>query len=183
MRETHAVLHDYSGKLLVAHPDMESGFFAGSVVYVYQHDHNGSSGIVLNAATTCPVSDIMLDRGFDYAGGDCVFKGGPVNQTAIVLLHSSDWYSSNTKPIGNSLAISSDNFMFEKIAMGNEPTEWRLFAGICAWAPGQLEVEINSPKGWQIAQPNNGIVFDSEYVDQWYKALQLCGQQLFDSYI
>lgn len=173
----------YQGKLLVAHPNLKDGMFARSVVYLYQHSKDGAIGIVLNRATTWRVDHFLLEKGFDFSGLEVFYKGGPVNESAIVMLHNDDWYSSNTMQVGNGLAISSDLTMFEKLSMNNVPKDWRIFTGISAWGPGQLEMEVNALNGWQIAEPNDSIVFDQDGERQWNKAIQLCSQQLIDQYI
>jgi putative transcriptional regulator len=176
-------MRDYEGKLLVAHPKLTESSFACSVIYVYQHNHAGTIGLVLNKPTTWKINDFLLSKGYSYEGGEVIYKGGPVNEQAIVMLHDDDWYSSNTMQIGNGLAISSDVVMLEKLSTDNSPTQWRLFAGVAAWAPGQLEREMRSSLGWQVATPDRSIVFDRDGERQWNKAIQLCSQQLIDQYI
>jgi putative transcriptional regulator len=176
-------MRHYEGRLLVAHPKLTEGAFAYSVIYVYQDNASGTVGIVLNKPTSWKVKEFLASKDFDYLGSQVIYKGGPVNEQAIVMLHDDNWYSSNTMPVGANLAISSDLLMLEKISMDNTPSQWRLFAGVAAWAPGQLEREIRSPIGWQIATPDKSIVFDKDGERQWNKAIQLCSQQLIDQYI
>jgi putative transcriptional regulator len=176
-------MRNYEGKLLVAHPKLTEGAFAYSVIYVYQDNASGTVGIVLNKPTSWKVKEFLASKNFDYLGSEVIYKGGPVNEQAIVLLHDNDWYSSNTMQIGSGLAISSDVLMLDKISTSNTPAQWRLFAGVAAWAPGQLVREMHSPVGWQVATPNDSIVFDRDGERQWNKAIQLCSQQLIDQYI
>lgn len=176
-------MQSYQGKLLVAHPNLNDGLFARSVIYLYQHDPRGALGLILNKPTPWKLSNFLFEKGFEYLGSEIFYKGGPVNEKAIVLLHDNNWYSSNTMQVGNNLAISSDLVMLEKLATGNFPNKWRIFSGISSWGPGQLEMEIGSSNGWQIAAPNDTIVFDQDGERQWNKAVQLCSQQLIDQYI
>ena len=140
-------------------------------------------GILLNKPTSWKVKDFLASKNYDYIGSEVIYKGGPVNEQAIVLLHDNDWYSSNTMQVGADLAISSDVLMLEKLSMSNTPKQWRLFAGVAAWAPGQLDREMRSPVGWQVATPDSSIIFDRDGERQWNKAIQLCSQQLIDQYI
>jgi len=176
-------MESYQGKLLVSHPNLKDGSFMHSVIFLYQDNHNGAVGLVLNKPTVYRLDHFLLERGLDYLGLEVFYKGGPVNENAIVMLHDDDWYSSNTVQVGNGLAITSDLVMLEKIATGNTPNQWRLFTGVSAWAPGQLSLEMKSANGWQIADPNDSIVFDQDGERQWNKAIQLCSQQLIDQYI
>ena len=174
---------NYEGKLLVAHPNL-TGWFARTVIFVYQDDRNqGTMGLVLNKPTRIKVADIINEKGFFYNGTEHVYKGGPVNENAVFLLHEDNFYASNTFQIGNSgLAITSDQLMMEKLSIGDYPVGWRMMTGVAAWAPGQLQQEMNSLHGWLTCDANNSIVFDKDGERQWNKALQLCANQTIDSY-
>ena len=73
--------------------------------------------------------------------------------------------------------------MLEKLAMGNEPSLWRVFNGMAAWGPNQLEQELAQPNGWMIAQADYGIVFDTSEHQQWMKAIEQVSQSVMDNYI
>jgi putative transcriptional regulator len=177
-------VRNFEGKLLVAHP-MLNDFFHRAVIFVYQDDpKNGTAGLVLNKPTRITVNEITSERGLAYGGTEHVYKGGPVNDTAVIMLHEDQWYGSNTMQIGNSgLAITSDNVMMEKLSMGNAPLAWRMCMGIAGWSPGQLSQELNSRYGWLTCDANPSIVFAKDGERQWQKALQLCANQTIDQYL
>ena len=174
---------NYEGKLLVAHPNL-GDFFHRSVIFIYQDDpSSGTMGLLLNKPTRIKVADIIGERGLPYGGTEHVYKGGPVNENAVFLLHEDQWYGSNTMQIGNSgLAITSDAVMMEKLSMGNYPQGWRMCTGVAAWKPGQLQQEMNSTVGWLTCDSNRSIVFDKDGDRQWNKSLQMCANQTIDSY-
>lgn len=174
---------ELKGKLLAAHPSLNDGLFSKSVIYLYQHDKGGSVGIILNKTTNFPFAEIMHRKHFDYTSDEPVYKGGPVSEHAMTMLHSDDWYSSNTMPIAAGTAISSDEFMLQKMAMGNEPTYWRIFSGMAAWAPGQLESELDRPNGWLVAEvPDIKVLFSSNNETQWKEVIELCSQQTINNF-
>lgn len=176
------------GKLLVAHPLLKGNdFFEKSVILIYEHSIAGASGLILNKPTEQNIRALVDNEGFNYQGPDLIHKGGPVNSRAICLLHTDEWQSSNTMYL-KGLSISSDSFMFEKLAMGNEPNSWRMFAGMCGWASGQLEAEIEGKthysklKSWLTIDADESIVFNYDGDKQWNKALELSSQQMINSY-
>ena len=180
------------GKLLIAHPNVEKeNIFARTVIYLYQDDpEQGSLGVILNKPSRFRISDVCAEKNIVF--GDTtkrVYHGGPVNQQALVLLHSDDWQSANTANAGNNLCVSSDNTMLEKIATGNEPAYWRLFGGMCGWAPGQLDAELSGQwpyrpeNSWLIAQANDELVYDYDGKAQWTNLVETSSQQMFDKYI
>lgn len=174
---------NYEGKLLVAHPNL-TDFFARTVIFVYQDDpKQGALGLVLNKPTRITVADIVNEKGLGYGGTEHVYKGGPVNENAVFLLHEDNWYGSNTFQIGNTgLAITSDAVMMEKLSMGNTPLGWRMITGVAGWRPGQLQQEMNSVYGWLTCDANDSIVFAKDGERQWNMALQMCANQTIDSY-
>lgn len=164
--------------------------FAKSVIYIYADDPvQGTTGVVLNKPTDSTVQDICYDHKVTYPSrAPRVHLGGPVNKTAIVLLHTDDWNSQNTAIAGNNLLISSDKLMFLKMSQGNEPIYWRMMVGLSSWAPDQLDMEIagqfpyDKTHKWLTAEANEDIIFGYDGEEQWNKALDLCSQQMIDYY-
>ena len=180
------------GKLLIAHPNVEAeNIFAKTVIYVYQDDsEQGSLGVILNKPSRFRITDIAAEKNIVF--GDTtkkVYHGGPVNPQALVLLHSDDWYSTNTVGAGNNLCVSSDNNMLGKISNGDEPAYWRLFGGMCGWAPGQLEAELSGQwpyrpeNSWLTADANDSLIYDYDGKSQWTNLVEISSQQMFDKYI
>jgi len=177
------------GKLLIANPNFPSESpFAKSVIYVYQDDPDaGTIGLILNKPSTsvsrfCDMNGVMFPDTEPR-----IHIGGPVNPSAIILLHTDDWLSTNSASIGNGLRISSDNFMFMKISTGNEPIYWRAFLGISAWRPGQLDTELEGEfpyvkNMWLIADANDDVIFNYDGEDQWVRAVDLCSQQTINHF-
>ena len=178
------------GQLLIAHPNLSpSDFFYKTVVYVYvDNGLDGTRGIILNMPSVLTIQELCEKRDIWFPYSDArVFQGGPVAGDAVVMLHTDEWQSRNTTTAGPGYLLSSDYDMFEKLADGNEPAYWRVFAGIASWAPGQLDMELagdfpyKSSNSWLIAKANDDIMFAYEGYDQWDKAVELSSQQLFDS--
>jgi|TARA_B100000959_G_scaffold285826_1_gene361916 putative transcriptional regulator len=179
----------YKGKLLVATPVLNNNVvFQQSVVYIY--DENPTTGqvcgVILNKPSQFKISSLgsLKDIPFDPTlEMTFVHKGGPVSDTSIVLLHTNEWVSANTLNANNKLAITSDLLMIEKLASGNEPKGWRMFAGMSVWTKEQLNVEVNDQNAWLICDPTDTSVFDFNEEEQWLKGLELCSQQMLSNYI
>ena len=178
------------GKILIAHPNLpESTAFYRTVIYIYQDNHAGTVGLVLNRPSDFTVQELCLDKGIDYSATNrLMYLGGPVSKTSLVLLHSDDWHSGNTVSAGPGLLVSSDDQMLERLAMGDYPAYWRIFAGISAWTPQQLDLELSGEfpyrpeNSWLIANANDSILFDYDGDKQWKQAVELCCNQMFDRY-
>lgn len=175
---------DYKGKLLVATPELtRDPTFAKSVVYIYEHTDEVVVGLILNKPTTYKVNEIIRMDEYAFSGYfDKLYQGGPVSKQSVILLHSDEWYSSNTMQVGNGLALSSDETMFEKLNMGNEPEQHRLLAGVSTWHPDQLQEEIDRWKSWLVVDADPSIFFHKDSDEQWNKAIMISSQQMFDQY-
>jgi putative transcriptional regulator len=179
------------GKILIANPTMtDDNPFAKTVIYIYADDPvQGTTGVILNKPSETTIQDLFYDHKVTYPSkSPMVHVGGPVNRTAIVLLHTDDWNSQNTAHAGNNLLISSDKLMFLKMSQGNEPIYWRMMIGLSSWAPDQLDMEMrgqfpyNKSHQWLTAEPSEDILFGYDGEEQWNKALELCSQQIIDQW-
>lgn len=183
-------MQNRKGKLLIAHPNLaQDQFFYRSVIYVYEDGSKGTLGVVVNKHTDHKVKDLCKSKGIHFPSGNpMIYQGGPVNPGSIVILHSDEWASGNTMYAGGRFNLSSDELMFEKIAMGDQPAYYRVMAGISVWSPGQLDMELKasfpySPaNSWLTATANDSIIFDYDGEEQWHKAIKLSSQEMIHTY-
>ena len=78
-------------------------------------------GLVLNDLSNHDLRKLMEHHGVEWPIDSTVYIGGPVNNGALVMLHTDEWYSSNTMSVDKTFAVSSDGFMLEKLEDGNAP--------------------------------------------------------------
>lgn len=178
------------GKLLIANPNfpIQSPFYK-SVIYLYQDDSaNGTVGVILNKQSQTSVSEMCDQNQIMFPDtAPLLYVGGPVSFNSLLMLHSDEWASSNTASAGTGIRISSDVFMFHKMATGNEPIYWRIFTGKAAWKVGQLDKELEGKfpyvkNMWLLADADDDITFNYDGEDQWIKAVDLCSQQTIDHF-
>ena len=186
-----SLLENYQGTMLIAHPRLPIGNpFKETVIYVTQDNTSATLGLVLNVNTNTSVQKICNEQGILFNDGrPMIYKGGPINSSALMMLHSNEWQSQHTTGAGLSYSVSSDTFMFEKIGNGDYPVYNRIFAGTTAWQPGQLHQEIKGQGpytdrlSWLTLSPNDEIIFGCHGSNQYKNALDLCSQQVFNQYI
>lgn len=169
------------GQLLVAHPEHKQGFFARSVVLITENHAHGTVGLAINHQSEMIFADVMTSKGIHWPFEDKLYRGGPVNPTALVCVHTSEWYSSNTLQVSGDFAISSDHLMTEKMSMGNTPSQYRFVSGISGWAPGQLEHEMRRGS-WLTCWATPELVFGFTGDQQWRKSIDCCAREAVQSY-
>ena len=176
------MLDSFRGKLLIAKPNvMKDPHFAKSVVYIYEQTDKVCVGLVLNKPSYMNVGDIQTMRGVHNSGAaGHLYRGGPVSEQSLMLLHTDDWYSSNTIQATHGNAISSDELMLEKMEHNNMPKCWRLMSGMSTWLVPQLQAEIYKHKAWLVVEPNQEIFYNFDEEDQWQAGINLASSRLMD---
>jgi len=178
------------GQLLIAHPKLpQNNPFYKTVIYIFEDDAVGTQGIILNKSTKYSVNNFIQSQGFEMGlSPENMRFGGPVSSKMVFMLHTDDWESASSYPVGKGLMLSCDDFMLEKLAMGYQPGLWRMMVGVCAWQPGQLDMELQGEKpyrpenSWLTADANDNILFLYDGEKQWEKAMSLSSKQMINSY-
>jgi len=170
------------GSILVSHPVYAHKEQRNSIVYVTESTENSTVGITLNQPMT-DMRSLMQQKNVDWSWDHPVFRGGDVNANALIMLHSDEWYSSNTMTVGNNLAISSDGLMLEKLDMGNHPHWFKLVLGCRYWEPAELGHVLKGkrPRWLLLPQPSNDLICDKPE-RMWKHAVAECSQSVFASY-
>lgn len=171
------------GNLLIAPPAVKSGFWYKTVILLTENHSDGSVGLVLNKRSQMSVVEFGEQLGYDLDLPGFVYLGGPVNVKSLSFLHTNDWICKNTMRINNKFSISSADDIIPRLAAGDTPKQWRIFLGMCGWAPGQLDAEIKGiyprshENSWCTASATPNLVFESDNKDQWCAALDRSGQE------
>ena len=174
----------FKGKMLVAKPHfLRDPYFSNSVIYIYEQQQEVVLGLCLNKASQLTLADIHSMRGFSNSGAaGKLYKGGPVNEQSLLMLHTDDWSSTNTFRTGNHLAVSSDELMLEKLLTGNQPKCWRMMSGMSTWVVPQLQDEIYKRNAWLMIEPNEAIFFTTDGDAQWKSAIELASARMLETF-
>ena len=173
---------DLLGKCLIARPSIQDPYFKRSVVLIYEHTPQATIGLVLNKrAPGKYLKDLLTNRGYDTIATDPLFVGGPVNERAVCMLHSTGWNSSNTIIVSNTFSISSDDLMIYKFVNGDTPSGYKFCLGSAVWHPAQIKMEIKA-NHWLISDLTAHDVFDYEGREMWDRAVEKNAQQTIDRY-
>jgi len=176
-----------TGSIIVSTPLLAGRLFEECVIYIYDHSPQvGAQGIVINRISSLTVLDLIKkmelfcqDPEIDFP----LYHGGPVEENGIAMVHTGEWYSSNTRPVSGEISISSDRFMIEKLIDGNAPANWLMSAGKCEWDPGEIEQEV-AAGFWLSALASKEMLFSSrDNNSQWRTAIEYCTKQAVDSWL
>ena len=171
-----------TNQFLIAMPGMLDGHFAGSVVYLCEHNDQGALGLVINKPTDITLGSLFekvdLALGDEALAAQPVFFGGPVQTERGFVLHDpraadQPGYAS-TLAVPGGLAMTTSKDVLESIAGGQGPARLLVTLGYSGWSAGQLEEEIGR-NGWLTVAAEPAVVFDTPVEQRYAKALELLG--------
>lgn len=157
------------GHFLVAGPRLRDPNFFKSVVLIVEHNDEGAMGLVINLPSSVTIESALSGHFDAPVAGGHVYQGGPVEQTALFLLHNSQALDPGETPILPDLFIGSCAEVFEQVvsqAATDDMIQYRIFSGCSGWGAGQLEDEL-SRGDWQIVHASVEIVFATDPYEVW----------------
>lgn len=173
-----------TNQFLIAMPGMADDHFAGSVVYLCEHNANGAMGLVINRPTDISVNDLFdkvdLTLQRDDLDGQPVFFGGPVQTERGFVLHErqagvdGQIYSSSLDIPGSALEMTTSRDVLEAMAAGAGPRRVLITLGYSGWGAGQLEDELGR-NGWLNVQADPAVMFETPIEQRYERALGLLG--------
>jgi putative AlgH/UPF0301 family transcriptional regulator len=149
-------------------------------VWIYEWDQGRHAGLIINKPTDHDVGH-LLSQGSEW--GRAVMRGGPVQSSGLILMHSPEWRSERSfvTQAPDHTCLTSDRAMLSRLVAGDQPRLWQLIMGLCVWTPGQLEREIGQgfwmvdPESWTTAQ-----LAQMPKRDPWRRVIERSSQILID---
>ena len=171
------------GRCLIARPSLVDPYFLKSVVFIYEHSTRGTAGVILNKRLAANTQTLMANKGFaTNVPAEPLYAGGPVNERAVVMLHSGDWSSSNTMRVTEQISVTSDDIMLFQYSQGNTPRHYKFFAGASVWHPQQIKQEI-ARNNWLICDLDMETIFETDRRNLWDTAVEQTATETMEKYI
>lgn len=142
--------------MLVAAPALSDPNFHRAVVYMLQHNHLGSMGLVLNRPTGHDLPDSLQLWKSRVSVPEVIFRGGPVSPEGIIAL--------GRRPDDRSIVP------IDLLDSSQELDDLRLYHGYAGWGPGQLEDEL-AEDAWFVVDPELNDVFGVNADSLWRRVL------------
>lgn len=162
------------GDFLISEPYLPDPNFERTVVFLCEHDENGSFGFVLNKPANTRPGDLIEElEGF----ASNVFVGGPVQQNTLHFLHRDSLGLSREREIKSGIFWGIDfEGLLDKInTRVISPADVRFFVGYSGWSAGQLQEEI-SAKSWIVYKHvSKELAFDTPFSELWQQVLKEMG--------
>ena len=173
---------DLTNQFLIAMPGMADDTFAGTVVYLCEHNEKGALGLVINKPIDIKLKNLFekvelsLDR--EELADQPVYFGGPVQTERGFVLHEklgeqAAGYSS-TMSIPGGLEMTTSKDVLEALSNGAGPRKILVTLGYSGWQAGQLEDELGR-NGWLTVDADPAVIFDTPIEKRYDRALSLLG--------
>jgi len=167
------VLDPAAGILLIADPFLKDPNFKRTVVFLCEHQDEGSFGFVLNRTYEHTLDELITD-----ADGikTPVFYGGPVQMDTIHFLHQYPDKIPGSFKVMDGVYWGGD---FEKVlgllkAGELETSKIRFFIGYSGWTEGQLQDELKE-KSWLTVEATRKLIFHKKTDEIWKDSLRHLG--------
>lgn len=163
-----------AGSLLLAAPDMPDPNFRRAIVYMIEHDHSGSLGVVISRRSQTPVSEILPAWAPLCAPAADFHIGGPVKPDtgiALAVLKA----GVDGEDLG---CLQRIDGRVHVVDLDSDPADlaervegMRVFVGYTGWAPGQLQGELDRGD-WYVAPSLPSDLLAPARVDVWGAVLR-----------
>lgn len=161
------------GIFLISEPFMFDPHFNRSVVFIVEHNEEGTVGFVLNQPLDLHLNEVI--NGFSI-GNSRLYYGGPCETNTLHYLHSAGGRLPGSLEIKNGIFWGGDPEALRQGVLAGilKPEEFRFFGGYSGWAPGQLDGEIKAG-AWIVSDVDPGIVFRISPDQLWKNILKTMG--------
>jgi putative transcriptional regulator len=154
------------GRFLIAAKRLRDDNFYKSVVLLLEHGEHGAMGLIINRPSSIRVSHALAGHFNLPDTDDVVFGGGPVEPTALVILHDDSAFQGDGPSVLPGLFVGGSPDAFERVigdaaASGNMRHSFRVFSGYSGWGADQLEGEI-ARGDWLIHPACRELVFQDD---------------------
>ena len=166
-------ISDLKHHFLIATPALQEDCFNQAVIYLYEHNHNGAMGIIINKPMKITLGQMLshldITSKNELLSTQPVLMGGPIEQEQGFILHPKT--GTNT-PMQITLSASKE--LLENIVMGQGPEDFLISLGYTGWTFEQLEQEIRDNL-WLVAPFCQDIMFHTSIDKRWKKTAQTLG--------
>lgn len=167
-------LEPAKGKLLISDPFLDEDYFRRSVIYLCEHNNEGSFGFVLNNFININLHE--LDENFPEIPTH-ISLGGPIEPNSLYFLHTLGDQIQNSILVSDGVYLGGDfqelsNLVKEDFTLIDQI---RFFIGYAGWSPDQLEDEITK-NAWVVMNlKSKEDLFNTSNAHSWKSYMENLG--------
>jgi len=162
-----------AGILLIADPFLKDPNFMRTVVFMCEHEQEGSFGFVLNKLVDHTLDQLLSN----FEGCSLpVYYGGPVQMDTIHFIHQYPDEVPGGVEVMKGVFWGGDFEILSTLIKNSEVelNKIRFFIGYSGWSGGQLDNELNE-KTWLTVAATRKLVFNTNPDNVWKDSLKHLG--------
>ncbi len=160
------------GMFLVAKRALDDSHFGQSVVYLVEHDEDGTLGLIVNRSSDVSLSEAVPDIEDEQATAHALYYGGPVGLPMILMLIRNESAREGMAHVADDVYISSDRRILDEVLELKKPdSELRFYIGYSGWAAGQLDFELVRGD-WHVVTAHTDAIFSGETELLWNRLIE-----------
>ncbi|TCP97337.1 putative transcriptional regulator [Cricetibacter osteomyelitidis] len=181
-KKTAPTFMQLKNHFLIAMPMQQDDYFKQAVIYICDHNEQGSMGLVLTQPTDLSVAELVAKMNFMMADNrqypdDVVLAGGPVSvENGFILHRKTKLDFQHSYKITDSIQLTTSADIVQTFGTMQQPEKFIVALGCASWAPGQLEAEI-ADNFWLVVPADEYTLFDVPATERWLAANSLLGIQ------
>ena len=158
------------GRVLISEPFLSDSYFRRSVVYLTEHNEEGSLGFVLNKPLEINISEIVEDF---PASEFTISVGGPVSNNTVHYIHTLGPRIPESVEVADGIFWGGDFDIMKELISAREikPHELRFFLGYAGWSANQLEGEMQE-NAWLVGTIAPRMVMQGVDSEFWTRTLE-----------
>jgi putative transcriptional regulator len=169
MRYSARTPQNFTGQLLVAHPNMLDPNFRRSVLFISSHEaEEGAMGVIINRPLDKHVSELLTDPAPGALADVPVFLGGPVG-TNQLMFAAFDWEGRDSVSLNQNVALDEASDLSQE-----DRSAIRAFVGYAGWNAGQLENELRQ-NAWVLQKPDRAALKPERLPRLWFEIMRNLG--------
>ncbi len=162
------------GDLLISEPFLPDPNFERTVIYICEHNEEGSFGFVLNRPSELKFDDIIAEvEDFDMT----MYIGGPVQHDTLHFIHRASDIIDDGVIIKENLCWGGNFEQLKALINTKQINEkdFRFFIGYSGWGAGQLQEELDANSWIVLPNATEKQIFDIPPDQLWRTILKDMG--------
>jgi len=173
-----SIVTSLANHLLIAMPTLTDPNFRHSVIYVCEHQPEGTVGLIINHPMEYPLGIVFQQLNIapvnDVQNEKPLLFGGPVQPERGFVIHKQhgEWRSSLL--LREDVIVTTSNDIIHAIADDTGPKDVLVTLGYAGWGEHQLEEEVMKDV-WLVCPYKPELLYDVPFDKRWEYAGKLIG--------
>ncbi len=167
---------------LIATPNIDTGIFHQSLVYICHQDKQGALGLIINKPLSTSLVKLFDELQLPVTSHSLLqhrtpLNAGPLNSAVGFILHTGQPNWSSSFAVAENVCVTTSKDILQSIGSGQGVEYFELCLGHSSWIRGQLENEIERGD-WFVIPAQLDLLFKVDYSERWQQAMNILGVNL-----